>query len=169
MIISFKQGKAQYINFNIAEESVRNYLKDQGVDIEKVVLNEMISKLNHLTDSYFYSEAKARGDYLNMGEIIHDAESGDPDATFLKQLYDAVWNKEEELEKELSQMTLDQLLELNLEVWAKEAYDQVKAELESQQTTATESKANITQPNTTTDTNTDADTKTDNENTSSDS
>jgi 2-hydroxychromene-2-carboxylate isomerase len=87
-------------------------------------------ELNQVTDRYFYSIAKEKGDYLNMGEIIHDAQAGDPDATFLKQLYDAIWAKEEELEAELEQMTLDQLLELDLEAWAKEAYDQVKAELE---------------------------------------
>ena len=88
-------------------------------------------ELNQVTDRYFYAEAKARGDYLNMGEIIYDAQAGDPDATFLKQLYDAVWAKEEELEKQLEEMTLDQLLELDLEAWAREAYDQVKADPEN--------------------------------------
>jgi len=91
-----------------------------------------IDTLNWLTDRYFYAEAKTRGDYLNMGEIIYDAQAGDPDATFLKALYDAVWAKEEELEKQLEEMTLDQLLELDLEAWAREAYDQVKADLENQ-------------------------------------
>ena len=119
------------------------YTDEKGNKVWNIPSNEQdlkkcfIDTLNYLTDRYFYSEAKARGDYLNMGEIIHDAESGDPDAKFLKQLYDAIWNKEEELESQLSQMTLDQLLELDLESWAKEAYDQVKAELESQQTTET--------------------------------
>ncbi|HFC97930.1 MAG TPA: hypothetical protein ENJ40_05680 [Thermosulfurimonas dismutans] len=91
-----------------------------------------IDTLNWLTDRYFYAEAKARGGYLNMGEIEHDAAQGDSDAQFLRQLYDAVWAKEEELEAELSQMTLQQLLELDLESWARSAYDQVKANLETQ-------------------------------------
>ena len=91
-----------------------------------------ISLLNTLTDRYFYSIAKEKGDYINMGEILHDAQAGDPDATFLKQLYDAIWAKEEELEKQLEEMSLDQLLELDLEAWAREQYDAVKAELENQ-------------------------------------
>ena len=91
-----------------------------------------IDTLNWLTDRYFYAEAKARGGYLNMGEIEHDAAQGDSDAQFLRQLYDAVWAKEEELEAELSQMTLQQLLELDLESFSRSAYDQVKANLETQ-------------------------------------
>jgi len=94
-------------------------------------------ELSDVTDLYFYSQAKARGGYLNMGEITYDASQGDPDATFLKQLYDAIWAKEEELEAQLEQMSLEQLFELDLETWAKEAYDQVKAELEKQQTEQT--------------------------------
>jgi hypothetical protein len=109
---------------------IKSFIKQGWVIKEGDVKKICITQLNTLTDRYFYAEAKARGDYLNMGEIIHDAQAGDPDATFLKQLYDAIWAKEEELEAELEQMTLDQLLELDLEAWAKEAYDQVKAELE---------------------------------------
>ena len=105
---------------------------DEGVDVEKIKEN-FITSLNTLTDRYFYSEAKAREDYLNMGEIIYDAQAGDPDAIFLKQFYGAILAKEEELEKQLEEMTLDQLLELDLEAWAREQYDAVKAELEAQQ------------------------------------
>ena len=91
-----------------------------------------VDTLNWLTDRYFYDVAKQRGGYLNMGEIIYDAEQGDEDAQFLKNLYDAIWAKEEELEAELEQMSLDQLLELDLKAWTKEHYDAVKAELENQ-------------------------------------
>jgi hypothetical protein len=124
-IIDMPVSKDFLISIGYNEEEVNNLFREQLVKEKK-------KKLNTITDRYFYAEAKTRGDYLNMGEIIYDAQAGDPDATFLKQLYDAVWAKEEELEKQLEEMTLDQLLELDLEAWAKEAYNQVKAELENQ-------------------------------------
>ena len=120
------------------KQSLKRWVKQWGKlpafgQIKEKEAKEILKQvLNSFTDNYFYAEAKARGDYLNMGEIIYDAQAGDPDATFLKALYDAVWAKEEELEKQLEEMTLDQLLELDLEAWAKKAYDQVKAELENQ-------------------------------------
>ncbi len=132
MLITFKWGDKEYINYDLSDDNVKQRLIAEGIDLQEVVKNFLIEKLNRETDRYFYAEAKARGGYLNMGEIEHDAAQGDPDAQFLRQLYDAVWAKEEELEAELSQMTLQQLLELDLESWARSAYDQVKANLETQ-------------------------------------
>ena len=66
-----------------------------------------------------------------MGEIIYDAEQGDEDALFLKSLYDAIWAREEELEAQIDEMSLEELLNLNVQKICKEAYDQVKAELET--------------------------------------
>ncbi len=124
---------------NLIYENIEPYFVDEnGNPVWNVPQDEaelrdcLVNTLNWLTDRYFYTEAKARGGYLNMGEIEHDAAQGDSDAQFLRQLYDAVWAKEEELEAELSQMTLQQLLELDLESWARSAYDQVKANLETQ-------------------------------------
>jgi len=91
-------------------------------------------ELSQATDSYFYSQAKLRGGYLNMGEIVHDAHEGDPDAQFLLRVYDAIWKKEEELEAQIDQMTLKELLQLDVESLAKKTYDAVVAELEDSDT-----------------------------------
>jgi len=88
-------------------------------------------ELSDATDLYFYSQAKLHGGYLNMGEIVHDAGEGDPDAQFLLKLYDAIWEKEEELENQIDSMSLEELLNLNIEAWVKPLYDQIVAELEN--------------------------------------
>ena len=92
---------------------------------------QLIERLNAFTDEWFYHEASLRGGYRNMGEILYDAETGDEDATFLKALYDAVWSKEEDLEGQLGELTLEELQGLDLESWAREAFEQVKSELEA--------------------------------------
>ena len=66
-----------------------------------------------------------------MGEIVHDAQEGDSDAQFLLKLYDAIWEKEEEFETQIDSMSLEELLNLDVQKICKEAYDQVKAELEN--------------------------------------
>jgi|GEM_PF-4781130 len=124
-IIDMPVSKDFLLSIGYSEEEVNTLFGQQ-------IAKEKKRELSQATDRYFYSQAKARGGYLNMGEILYDAQQGDPDAKFLKQLYDAIWAKEEELEAQLEQMSLEQLLELDLEAWAKEAYDQVKAELESE-------------------------------------
>jgi len=91
----------------------------------------VIDTLNWLTDRYFYGEAEKRGGYKNMGEIVHDAGEEDPDAQFLLKLYDAIWEKEEELENQIDSMSLEELLNLNIEAWVKPLYDQIVAELEN--------------------------------------
>ena len=98
-------------------------------------------EISNLTDSYFYTEAKARGGYLNMGEIYVDAQENDPDAKFLLKLYDAIWEKEEELESRIDSMNLEELLNLDIEKLVKESYDPIKESLE----TATESESTSTE------------------------
>jgi len=104
------------------------------IEIEKVENHNLdeyfVFLLNNLTDQYFYQTAQERGDYKNMGEIYIDAQANDPDAQFLLKLYDAVWKKEEELEQELQKMGLEGPLNLDLQKWAYQKYDQVKKELE---------------------------------------
>ena len=104
------------------------------IEIEKVENHNLdeyfVFLLNNLTDQYFYQTAQERGDYKNMGEIYIDAQANDPDAQFLLKLYDAVWKKEEELEQELQKMGLEGPLNLDLQKWAYQKYDQVKEELE---------------------------------------
>ncbi len=122
----------------IYENIEPKYIDENGKEVWNVpndpdqLKQAMVDTLKWLTDRYFYNEAKKRGDYINMGEIVYDASQGDPDAEFLKALYDAIWEKEEELEAQLEGMSLEQLLELDLEAWARSAYDQVKANLEQQ-------------------------------------
>ena len=98
-------------------------------------------EISNLTDSYFYTEAKARGGYLNMGEIYVDAQENDPDAKFLLKLYDAIWEKEEELESRINSMNLEELLNLDIKKLVKESYDPIKESLE----TATESESTSTE------------------------
>ena len=89
-------------------------------------------ELSKATDHYFYSQAEARGGYLNMGEINYDAKEGDKDAQFLLRLYDAIWEKEEELEKQIETMELEELLKIeSMEAWVKPYYDAVVTEVEN--------------------------------------
>ena len=83
-------------------------LPESEEELKKVI----IDTLNYLTDVYFYRQAEARGGYRNMGEIKVDADAGDTDARFLLQLYNAIWNKEEELEENIQSKTLEELQEL---------------------------------------------------------
>jgi len=96
-------------------------------------LSELAKReLSKATDRYFYSQAKARGGYLNMGEIVHDAGEGDEDAQFLLKLYDAIWEKEEELEEQIETMSLEELLKIeSMEAWVKPYYDAVVTEVEN--------------------------------------
>jgi len=132
-----KKGSEKVIFTPDNLEEVKKFIKEGFVIENGDVKRLCVTHLNSFTNRYFSSEAYSRGYYLDMGEITYDASQGDPDATFLKQLYDAVWEKEEELEAQLKQMSLEQLLELDLETWAKEAYNAVKSELENQQTEQT--------------------------------
>jgi len=103
-------------------------------------------ELSQATDRYFYSQAKQRGGYLNMGEIVHDAGEGDPDAQFLLKLYDAIWKKEEELENQIDSMSLEELLKIkNMETWVKPHYDQVVAELENVADSTTDNTSNTSE------------------------
>ena len=95
------------------------------------LLKKRIDQLNQATDNYFYSEAENRGGYKNMGEIVYDARQGDSDAKFLLKLYDAIWNKEEELEEQLQGMSLSELEQLNVQELTNSIYEQVKENLES--------------------------------------
>jgi len=90
-------------------------------------------ELSDATDLYFYSQAKLHGGYLNMGEIERDKKTGDQDALFLDALYDAIWEKEEELEKQIDKMSLEELLNLDIEKLCKEAYDPIVKELSQKQ------------------------------------
>jgi len=121
--------------FDLTEETISYCKKKFGENFAyELDTADDKSTLFHLTDRYFYAEAKANGGYLNMGEIMFDAqEYEEPDALYLKKLYDAIWAKEEELEAQLEQMTLKQLLELDLETWAKEAFDAVKIALQQEE------------------------------------
>jgi len=96
---------------------------------EEQLKDAFIDTLNWITDRYFYEEANKRGGYKNMGEIMYDAQEGDSDAIFLKSLYDAVWNKEEELENKVMSMSFEELLSFDVKKFAYEAYDEVKATL----------------------------------------
>ena len=95
------------------------------------LIEARIKALNEATDTYFYREAAQRGDYKNMGEIVYDAQQGDEDAEFLLRLYDAIWEKEGELEKQLQEMSLSELEQINVYELAGSTYDQVKENLES--------------------------------------
>jgi transcription termination factor NusB len=95
------------------------------------LIEARIKALNEATDTYFYREAAQRGDYKNMGEIVYDAQQGDEDAEFLLRLYDAICEKEEELEKQLQEMSLSELEQINVYELAGSTYDQVKENLES--------------------------------------
>ena len=94
------------------------------------LIEARIKALNEATDTYFYREAAQRGDYKNMGEIVYDAQQGDEDAEFLLRLYDANRDKEEELEKQLQEMSLSELEQINVYELAGSTYDQVKENLE---------------------------------------
>ncbi len=130
-LVSFKHNGKVYENYNLADGETVEQLKAQGVDVLTVAKEGRKTELSQATDRYFYYQAKARGGYLNMGEIVHDAGEGDPDAQFLLKLYDAIWEKEEELEKQIDSMSLEELLNLNIEAWVKPLYDQIVAELEN--------------------------------------
>ena len=93
------------------------------------LLKKRIDQLNQATDDYFYSEAEDRGGYKNMGEIVYDAQQGDSDARFLLKLYDAIWNKEEELEDQLQGLSLSELEQLNVQELTSSTYEQVKENL----------------------------------------
>jgi hypothetical protein len=108
----------------IPEEEYQEKLRQELIEAR-------IKALNEATDTYFYREAAQRGDYKNMGEIVYDAQQGDEDAEFLLRLYDAIWEKEEELEKQLQEMSLSELEQINVYELAGSTYDQVKENLES--------------------------------------
>jgi len=118
--------------FDLTEETL-SYIRERYGESFTYELDMTEAKriLSSQTDRYFYTEAENRGGYKNMGEIIYDAEQGDEDAQFLKSLYDAIWTKEEELEQIVDSMTIEELLNLDVQKICKEAYDQVKAELET--------------------------------------
>ena len=97
------------------------------------LIEARIKALNEATDTYFYREAAQRGDYKNMGEIVYDAQQGDEDAEFLLRLYDAIWEKEEELEKQVKGMSLSELQQLNISNFIKTAYDPIKDQLNQTQ------------------------------------
>ena len=131
MLVTFFYNGRQYENYDISKEEVRRQLVNEGIDIESIAKKKVKQELNDTTDLYFYSQAKRRGGYLNMGEIERDKKAGDPDALFLDALYDAIWEKEEELEGQVDSMSLEELLNLNIEAWVKPLYDQIVAELEN--------------------------------------
>ena len=83
------------------------------------------------TDYYFYKLAKERGDYLNMGEIEHDAKEGDKDAQFLLKVYEALWKREEEFEKEIDESSAEKLQNENI-LTVKKAYDQIVSQIEKE-------------------------------------
>lgn len=122
---------------NLIYENIEPKVIDEN-EVWNVPQNEeqlrtcMIDTLNWLTDRYFYAEAEKRGGYKNMGEINYDADQGDPDAQFLRKLYDAIWAKEEELEGLIGQKTFDELLALDLKKLCEEEYNKVVQELEGQ-------------------------------------
>ena len=99
----------------------------------KKLIEERIKELNEATDTYFYKEAAERGDYKNMGEIVYDAQQGDEDAGFLLRLYDAIWEKEEELENQVKEMSLSELQQLNISNFIKTVYDPIKDQLNQTQ------------------------------------
>ena len=132
MLVTFKHNGITYENFDISDEKTRQQLTEQGVDVETVLKTEIKKQLSEQTDNYFYAEAENRGGYKNMGEILYDADQGDPDAQFLKKLYDEIWAKEEELEDLIDQKTIDELLALDLKKLCEEEYGKVVQELEGQ-------------------------------------
>jgi len=124
-------------------EGILPYVTETGrlpgdVQIEEQNLDEVkevfIKALNRITDSFFYERARLRGDYLNMGEILHDAQQGDEDAQFLLKLYDGIWKKEDALEQQISQMKISELQGLDVRVLAYKAYIQVENEITSKAT-----------------------------------
>ena len=116
-------------NWGALHPEFRKFLKTSPENVQIAY----IKALTNLTDQYFYNEAKKR-DYLNMGEILYDAQANppDPDAVFLKKLYNAIWAKEEELENQLKSMSLEELLNLNLRNWAYKQYEEIKRGLENE-------------------------------------
>jgi len=102
------------------------------VDENNELKNWKKEELSDATDLYFYSQAKRRGGYLNMGEINFDADvENDPDAKFLQKLYKALWEREVELEEQIDKMSLEELLNLDIEKLTKTEYDKVLKELEA--------------------------------------
>ncbi len=132
--------------FDLTEETL-SYIRERYGEKFNYELDPTEAKraLSSQTDRYFYSQAKARGGYLNMGEIVHDAGEGDPDAQFLLKLYDAIWEKEEELENQIDSMSLEELLNLNIEAWVKPLYDQIVAELENTADSTTDTTSNTSE------------------------
>jgi len=119
--------------FDLTKETLAYIRENYGENFRyKIDVSEDILQLSSLTDQYFYNEAKKR-DYLNMGEILYDAQANppDPDAVFLKKFYDAIWEKEDLLEKEIQKMSLEELLNLNLREWAYKQYEEIKRGLEN--------------------------------------
>ncbi|WP_457755171.1 hypothetical protein [Thermovibrio ammonificans] len=128
---TLKVGNKEYVNMHIDSETVQEF-QAQGIDIENIVKEKRKEELSQATDRFFYTQAKQRGGYINMGEIEHDSKAGDPDAQFLDELYDALWEKEEELESQIDSMALEELLKIeDMDAWAKPHYDAVVAELEN--------------------------------------
>jgi len=121
-------------------ENIEPFVVDEsGNKIWNVPENEnelrscVIDTLNWLTDNYFYSIAQKRGGYRNMGEINYDADiDKDSDAIYLQKLYDVLWNKEEELEKQINSMSFEELLKLNLKGWVYPIYDALAKDLEKE-------------------------------------
>jgi len=112
--------KLLVIGDTILQNVLNTVIDDFGNEIKVLDLPEdeeklkrvVIDTMNYITDNYFYKEAEKRGGYKNMGEIKLDADSGDEDAKYLLSLYEAVWDAEESAEKEVENMTLDQLKEI---------------------------------------------------------
>ena len=129
LTVNFEANGKKYVNFVLNSETAKQ-LKKQGIQVEAIARKKQKENLCQFTDRYFYGKAELRGGYLNMGEITYDAQNGDPDAQFLLKLYDAIWEKEDELEKQIDQMSLEELLNLDIDSFARQAYDTVVAELE---------------------------------------
>jgi len=126
------EGKKGIVNIEVKDfEELKAIAKTLEVEEVSQIQTPAKELLSRATDRYFYFQARAKGGYLNMGEIVHDAGEGDPDAQFLLKLYDAIWGKEEELEEQIDSMTLEELFNLNIEAWVKPLYDQIVAELEN--------------------------------------
>jgi len=110
--ISFESKGKKFVNFVVNSDTIP-LIKAQDVDVESILKKEIKKRLNSETDRFFYGYAKKRGDYLNFGEIIHDASEGDSDAQYLLKLYDAIWDAEEQAENEIDQLSdLNQLLKI---------------------------------------------------------
>jgi len=134
---TFTYKGRKFVNYDSSDEETLQQLKEQlnatDEEINELLRRLVIEQLISFTDQYFYNEAKKR-DYLNMGEILYDAQANppDPDAVFLKKLYNAIWAKEEELENQLKSMSLEELLNLNLRNWAYKQYEEIKRGLENE-------------------------------------